>query len=96
MRNMLVNAFPGVGGEARSLDKRSAVRDSVTQRARHSNTEGSATCSSPGAPSPMQYNSMKTVIPAKAGIQERPLRGKAPWIPAFAGMTKSWGCAHRG
>jgi len=67
--------------------------DCVTQYARHRNTEGRATCNSPDAVSSMQYNAMKSAIPTKAGIQRRPFRGKVPWIPAFAGMTKSWGCA---
>src|ERR1700676_1451207 len=30
-----------------------------------------------------------TVIPAKAGIQERPASARGPWTPAFAGVTKS-------
>jgi len=35
-----------------------------------------------------QYGSVKVVIPAKAGIQERRLENHPLWIPAFAGMTK--------
>jgi len=32
---------------------------------------------------------MTIVIPAKAGIQRRPVRvSEAAWIPAFAGMTE--------
>ncbi len=30
-----------------------------------------------------------SVIPAKAGIQNRWLRARCPWIPAFAGMTRA-------
>jgi len=30
-----------------------------------------------------------TVIPAKAGIQRRTDTGCSPWIPAYAGMTKT-------
>ena len=33
---------------------------------------------------------------AQAGIQERHLETNAVWIPAFAGMTKSWVCVRIG
>ena len=39
---------------------------------------------------PAQAEIPVNVIPAKAGIQG--VRGRKPWIPAFAGMT-GWVCA---